>query len=169
MVDGLGAEVVVKRNDEINSSEVGQFDKIILSPGPGLPQESVGMMNIIRDWYDKRPILGVCLGMQALAVQFGDSLINLTQVQHGVQVISCQLKNSKLLTDIDQKFKVGLYHSWAIECKADSPLIATSKSENGVIMSVEHKTLPIYGVQFHPESILTPDGREILGNFLKME
>ena len=168
LVDGLGAEVVVKRNDDINLNEIAQFDKIILSPGPGLPQESEGMMQLIRHWIDQRPFLGVCLGMQALAVHFGDDLMNLKEVKHGVQTIACQVNESKLLTNIDSNFKVGLYHSWAIECKTNSPLIVTSRSESGIIMSVEHKMLPVYGVQFHPESILTENGREILNNFLEI-
>ncbi len=168
MLTGLGAEVVVKRNDEINLKEVEKFDKIVLSPGPGLPNESEGMMQVISEFYDKKPILGVCLGMQALAIHFGDSLYNQEKVQHGIQVISHQISESKLLKSIDENFNVGLYHSWAIECKENSPFKITSKSENDVIMSFEHKEFPLFGVQFHPESILTPEGKDILNNFLQL-
>ncbi len=166
MLTGLGAEVIVKRNDEINLDEINNFDKIILSPGPGLPNESEGMMQVIKEFHDKKPMLGVCLGMQALAIYFGDKLYNQEKVQHGVQVISNQVNESKLLKSIDKNFNVGLYHSWAIECANNSPFLITSKSEKGVIMSFEHNQFQIYGVQFHPESILTPDGKNILNNFL---
>ncbi len=165
-VEGLGTEVVVKRNDEISSEEVAQFDKIILSLGPGLPNESVGMMQIINDWYDKKPMLGVCLGMQALAIYFDDSLFNQKKVYHGVQSKVSKISDSKLLNNISTDFQVALYHSWAIECKETSPFIKTSISENGVLMSFEHRDYPLYGVQFHPESILTPDGKSLINNFL---
>jgi anthranilate synthase component 2 len=165
-VEGLGVEVVVKRNDEISSNEVAQFDKIILSPGPGLPDESIGMMEIIKEWHDKRPILGVCLGMQALAVFFGDQLRNQEKVFHGVQKEVKKINNTKILDGISTIFPVALYHSWSVECLENSPFIPTSISEDGVLMSFEHKELPLYGVQFHPESILTPNGKEILSNFL---
>jgi anthranilate synthase component 2 len=165
-VESLGFDVVVRRNDEISSQEIEQFDKIILSPGPGLPNESVGMMQIINDWHDKKPILGVCLGMQALAIYFGDSLFNQKKVFHGIQSKVRKISESKLLNNISTDFQVALYHSWAIECKETSPFVKTSISENGVLMSFEHKELPIYGVQFHPESILTPDGKLLLNNFL---
>ena len=160
--------MAVKRNDEILSNEISQFDKIILSPGPGLPSEAVGMMSIIKDWYDKRPILGVCLGMQALATFFGDHLVNQEKVTHGMQTVVTQIGKSKLFENLSLSFPVGLYHSWAVELEENSPFAVTSKSEAGVIMSIEHKALPIFGVQFHPESILTPDGREVLDNFLKL-
>ena len=165
-VEGLGYNVVVKRNDEISSEEVAGFDKIILSPGPGLPYESKGMMDIINDWYDKKPILGVCLGMQALAIFFGDNLVNQKKVFHGVQVKASKIYDSRLLSNIESEFKVALYHSWAIECQETSPFIKTSISEHGVLMSFEHKELPLYGVQFHPESIMTPNGKVIIANFL---
>lgn len=168
MVEALGAEVIVRRNDKITTEEIGQFDKIILSPGPGLPHEAVGMMNCIERWYDKRPILGVCLGMQALATYFDDRLVNQKKVTHGMQMDVHQLNESKLLVNLPDVFPVGLYHSWSIESSENSPFIITSKSTNGVIMSFEHKNLPLYGVQFHPESILTPDGRVVLRNFLEI-
>lgn len=169
MVEAIGAEVIVKRNDEIETSEIGQFEKIILSPGPGLPHEAVGMMNCIEMWHDKRPILGVCLGMQALATYFGDRLVNQKKVTHGMQIDVHQMNESNLLKNLPETFPVGLYHSWAIECSEDSPFVVTSKSVNGVVMSFEHKKLPLYGVQFHPESILTPDGRIVLQNFLDLK
>ena len=166
MLNGLGAELVVKRNDEINLNEISEFDKIVLSPGPGLPDESVGMMEVIKEFHATKPILGVCLGMQALAIYFGDKLYNQEKVQHGVQVTCHKLEESLLLKSINENFNVGLYHSWAIECANNSPFLITSKSENDVIMSFEHKQFQLYGVQFHPESILTPDGKNMLNNFL---
>ena len=167
-VEGLGVDVVVKRNDEISVEEVGEFDKIILSPGPGLPHESVGMMRIIEHWFDKKPFLGVCLGMQALAIHFGDSLFNQSVVLHGVQSTAKQIGSSQLLKNVPFEFEVALYHSWAIKLEENSPFHPTSISEKEVLMSFEHKELPIYGVQFHPESILTPEGKLILKNFLEL-
>ena len=167
-VEGLGAEVVVKRNDAISLEEVEEFDKIILSPGPGLPEESIGMMKIIDYWHTKKAFLGVCLGMQALAVYFGDSLYNQKQVLHGVQSLARQVGKTKLFKGVPFEFQVALYHSWAIKCEENSPFIKTSISDNNVLMSFEHRDLPIYGVQFHPESILTPEGKIILRNFLEM-
>ena len=167
-VEGLGVEVVVKRNDEISIEEIAEFDKIILSPGPGLPQESTGMMRIVEHWHDKKPFLGVCLGMQALAIYFGDKLFNHERVFHGVQSNVFKISESKLYENISSTFQVGLYHSWAIELKENSSFIKTAISEQGVLMSFEHKELPLYGVQYHPESILTPDGKIILRNFLEL-
>ena len=167
-VEGFGVNVVVKRNDEISIEEIGEFDKIILSPGPGLPHESKGMMSVIEHWFDKKPILGVCLGMQALAVHFGDTLYNQNQVLHGVQLTAKQISNSRLLNNVPFEYQVALYHSWAIKLKENSPFNPTSISEKEVLMSFEHKNYPIYGVQFHPESILTPEGKLILKNFLEL-
>ncbi len=167
-VEGLGAHVVVKRNDEISIDEIGEFDKIILSPGPGLPHESEGMMNIIKHWFDKKPFLGVCLGMQALAIHFGDSIYNQKQVLHGVQSLAKQIETSQLLVNVPLEFQVALYHSWAINLEENSPFKPTSISDKEVLMSFEHKDLPIFGVQFHPESILTPEGKVILKNFLEL-
>ena len=167
-VEGLGVDVVVKRNDEISTEEVGSFDKIILSPGPGLPSESVDMMLLIEQWYDKKPFLGVCLGMQALAIHFGDTLYNQKQVLHGVQSTAKQIGSSELLQNVPSEFQVALYHSWAIKLEENSPFKPTSISDRDVLMSFEHKDYPIYGVQFHPESILTPEGKLILKNFLEM-
>ena len=167
-VEGLGVDVVVKRNDEISIEEVGVFDKIILSPGPGLPQESIGMMRVIEHWYDKKPFLGVCLGMQALAIHFGDTLYNQKLVYHGVQSTAKQLVESVILANVPPEFQVALYHSWAIKLTENSPFKPTSISDKQVLMSFEHKELPLYGVQFHPESILTPEGKVILKNYLEL-
>lgn len=167
-MDGLGAEVVVIRNDEINLDEINQFDKIVLSPGPGLPQESNGMMDVIRQFHNKKPVLGVCLGMQALAVHFHDEIYNLTHVQHGVQVNVKKGFESPLFNSLENQFKVGLYHSWAVACKEESPFKITAKTDDDIIMSIEHKEYPLFGIQFHPESILTPQGRIIIDNFLSL-
>jgi anthranilate synthase component 2 len=167
-MDGLGAEVVVIRNDEIILDEINQFDKIVLSPGPGLPQESNGMMEVIRQFHNKKPILGVCLGMQALAVCFNDEIYNLSDVRHGVQVNVNKVIESPLFNSIENQFKVGLYHSWAVECKEDSPFKITAKTDDDIIMSIEHEEYPLFGIQFHPESILTPHGKIIIDNFLSL-
>ena len=135
-VEGLGVDVVVKRNDEISIEEVGEFDKIILSPGPGLPHESVGMMRIIEHWFDKKPFLGVCLGMQALAIHFGDSLFNQSLVLHGVQSTAKQIGSSQLLKNVPFEFQVALYHSWAIKLKENSPFHPTSISEKEVLILI---------------------------------
>jgi anthranilate synthase component II len=167
-LEGLNCEVIVSRNDEILIDEIAVFDKIILSPGPGLPNQAGLMMEIINRYAFSKPFLGVCLGMQALAESFGDELYNLKEVRHGVASKISIVNSSLLFENLPLNFEVGLYHSWAVQLKEDSPFKATSFSEDGVLMSFEHKTLPIYGVQFHPESILTEHGKEILKNFIEI-
>jgi anthranilate synthase component II len=168
-VEAVGGQVSVVRSDQWRGEEVRAYDKIILSPGPGLPKDSTGMMHFISEWHARKPILGVCLGMQALASFFGDQLFNMAQVMHGVQINVEQVKrDSPLFKNVPHHFQVGLYHSWAVSSSADSSLVITSRSENGITMSFEHEMLPIYGVQFHPESILTPQGREIIRNFIEL-
>lgn len=168
-MEDLGSDVVVKLNDEIDLDEIAFYDKIIISPGPGLPLETQNLIPVIEKYYATKPILGVCLGMQALGQFFGKNLINLNHVKHGVQEKCFHLSNSNLFQGIETEFEIGLYHSWAIESFEDESILKiTSKSENNVIMSIEHQLLPIFGVQFHPESILTPEGKQILKNFLEL-
>ena len=160
--------VDVVRNDQIDFSVIECYDKIVLSPGPGLPKESEGMIKVIEQFFDKKPILGVCLGFQALIEFFGGEIFNQKAVKHGVAE-NCQFEtSSKLFTNLPKSFDVGLYHSWA--AKEDGwpkVLNITSRSKEGIIMAFEHKELPIVGVQFHPESILTQNGKQIVENFLK--
>jgi anthranilate synthase component 2 len=166
-VQKCGAEVVVVYNDAIPFNDVMSFDKVILSPGPGLPAQAGELMKFIKMYHHRIPILGICLGFQALIECFGGKLINQKEVKHGVAE-DCFFNNqSTLFKNLPTNFKVGLYHSWC----ADSDLFpkkinVTAISEYKVIMAFEHQTLPLYGVQFHPESIITQNGIKIINNFL---
>lgn len=157
-------------NDQINFNSIENADKIVLSPGPGLPQNSGRLMEVIEKYHLQKPILGVCLGMQAIAIHFNIPLINLNDVKHGIQEnIQITQPTSLFYKNTPLSIPVGLYHSWAVaDIESDNDIVITSRSENGVNMSLEHKTLPIYGVQFHPESILTPNGKQLLQNFLEI-
>lgn len=162
----LNYEVEVIRNDRLRLDIMDKFSHIVLSPGPGLPPEAGLMMDLINEQLGKKPILGVCLGMQALALHLGDELFNLGCVQHG-QAMQCKKsKPSVLLDKIEDEFTVGLYHSWAISGKSNRYAI-TSVSKENVIMSIENVNLKCFGVQFHPESIMTPHGKQMLMNFLE--
>lgn len=163
-VASFGVDVTVFRNDEIEIGDVDAFSHIILSPGPGLPKDAGIMPEIIRNYAQKKSILGVCLGMQGIAEVFGAELYNLENVRHGRQFLCNKTKDSKLLHDLPEQFEVGLYHSWAVK-NLPEELIVTSLSEENVIMSFEHKDLSVFGVQFHPESVLTPLGKDIISAF----
>ncbi len=166
-IEGFDVEVDVVFNDCVNLSEIKHYDKIVLSPGPGLPKDSGKLMDVISLYADSKPMLGVCLGFQALVEYFGGSLYNQETVKHGVAEYASFDQHSKLFAQTESKFKVGLYHSWAVN-KIDFPpaLKITALSENGVIMAFEHKTRAIAGVQFHPESILSSHGKKIVENFI---
>lgn len=167
-LEKLDAEVVVETNVSVSMNRLSEYDKIVLSPGPGLPVESGKLMEVIATAIDlKIPLLGVCLGMQAIALHFGDELYNQQILKHGCAEKLIQNGENVLFENLPNEFCVGLYHSWAVQLRESSPLIATSYSESGVLMSVEHKTLPIYAVQFHPESILSEYGLDVFANFLK--
>lgn len=167
-LEGLGAVVNVIRENEYHQKHLLDVDKIILSPGPGLPQDSTGMMQCITDSIDKIPILGVCLGMQALAEYTGGKLYNQKVVKHGLQEYISKKGESKLLQDLPSRFQVGLYHSWAIELQDTSDFKAIAVSASGVLMAMEAEKRKLFGVQFHPESIMTPEGKTILKNFLAL-
>lgn len=155
--------VDVKRNNE-SISTIDIYDKIVLSPGPGLPKEAGVMMDLIRQVDSKIPVLGVCLGTQAIAEYCGSSLYNQKEVKHGVaEKIRCEA--SLLFKDLPSVMEVGLYHSWAVE--ENGEFAVTARSESGVVMAIENQERKFYGVQFHPESIMTPNGKDILHNFLK--
>lgn len=164
--ESINCEITVERNNEINFNSIESYDKIVLSPGPALPKDSGDLMRFISFIHTKKPILGICLGMQALAEFFGEKLYNLEKVKHGVQETAFLETNSKLFLDLPQNISIGLYHSWAVKLTSETNFKEIAQSENQVLMAIEHKTLPIYGVQFHPESILTEYGKEILRNFL---
>lgn len=163
-------KVDVYRNDEIVLEDIDQYNTIILSPGPGLPSEAGILKNIIKRYSETKKILGVCLGMQAIGEVFGAKLENLNTVFHGVSTpITITQKEDLLFKNIPENINVGRYHSWVISNK-DFPndLIISSKDTNNQIMSLKHKKLKVYGVQFHPESILTNYGKEIINNFLEI-
>ncbi|MGV6862687.1 MAG: anthranilate synthase component II [Putridiphycobacter sp.] len=165
-----GAEVEVFFNNEIPFEKMDSFDRVVLSPGPGLPIDSGDLMLFIEKFHNKIPMLGVCLGFQALLEFFGGTLLNQKVVKHGVKE-SCFFDNaSRMFNGTPEKFNVGLYHSWCAN-EEDFPkeLTITSRSEHNVIMAFEHVNYPVYGVQFHPESILTENGMLIINNFLKIK
>lgn len=162
------AEIQVHRNDAIKLEQVKEFDKILLSPGPGLPASAGLLIPLIKTYAATKSILGICLGQQAIAAAFGGQLINLTQVYHGIATPIHLTKASTLFEGLPETFKVGRYHSWVVE-EASLPveLTITSKDAEGYIMSLEHTNYDVKGVQYHPESILTPEGAKIIANWLK--
>jgi anthranilate synthase component 2 len=167
-----GKRVDVYRNDELPLEKVKDYDKILLSPGPGVPSEAGLLLPLIKEYAATKSILGVCLGHQAIGEAFGGTLTNLSTVYHGIATPVQQLandgKHSRLFEGLAEEFVVGRYHSWVVD-QQDFPtdLQITAKEEHGYIMALEHKTYDVQGVQFHPESILTPDGAIILKNWLK--
>ncbi len=173
LIKELGAEVAVYRNDQlevqalIDNADNIEFDKIVLSPGPGIPSEAGLLLDVIRTFAGKKPILGVCLGHQAIAEVFGAKLINLSDVFHGVATVGTQLGNDIVFSGLPMSIVMGRYHSWVVsrdnfpEC-----LEITAESEGGHIMALRHKEYDIHGIQFHPESVLTPDGRKMINNWL---
>ena len=167
LVKELGAEVTVVRNDQFRLEDLEDFSKIILSPGPGIPSEAGLLLDVIRTYAGRKPILGVCLGHQAIGEVFGAKLENLSNVFHGVAT-SCHItSDDPLFSGLDRNINVGRYHSWVVskDCFPDC-LEITAESDEGQIMALKHKTLNIRGIQFHPESVLTPDGRRMLQNWM---
>ena len=163
----LGCEVTVKRNDQLSLEEVEPFDKIVLSPGPGIPDEAGLLKPIIKAYAKTKSILGVCLGQQAIGEVFGGTLINLDTVFHGVATqVEISVDDETLFKGMEKSLKVGRYHSWVVNPDLPKELEATSFDENGQVMSLRHKVYDVKGVQFHPESVLTPDGKQMLENWL---
>ena len=167
-VKELGAtDVEVVRNDQINLDEVERFDKIILSPGPGIPEEAGLLLPIIKRYAPTKSILGVCLGHQAIGEAFGARLENLKEVYHGVQTPISILQKDVLFEGLGKEIPVGRYHSWVVSREGfPECLEITAESQEGQIMALRHKTYDVHGIQFHPESVLTPQGKEIIKNFL---
>lgn len=167
LVKEAGAEVTVLRNDQFQMEELEQFDKILLSPGPGVPQEAGLLLDVIRNYAGRKPILGVCLGEQAIGEVFGGKLINLTEVYHGIQSPVKIIAADYLFHGLPEEIPVGRYHSWVVDTDGlPECLQITAVSPEGYIMALRHKTMDVHGIQFHPESVLTPDGKQIISNWL---
>lgn len=167
LIKEVGGEVTIFHNDDFQLNELECFDKIILSPGPGLPSQAGQLMNVIRHYAGHKPILGVCLGHQAIAESFGAKLENLSDVFHGVSAEIILPVNSPLFVGLKRPIIVGRYHSWAVS-KDDFPdcLEIIAETSDGIIMALRHRDYNLYGIQFHPESVLTPQGNRILHNWL---
>ncbi|HQZ24056.1 MAG TPA: aminodeoxychorismate/anthranilate synthase component II [Flavobacterium sp.] len=167
-LEDLNCEVTVYRNDEFDIDEISHFDKILLSPGPGIPDEAGLLKAVIAKYAPTKSILGVCLGQQAIGEVFGGTLSNLDKVYHGVaSMVKTSVDDELLFEGLGNEFEVGRYHSWVVDTDLPDVLEATSFDENGQVMSLRHKTFDVRGVQFHPESVLTPNGKKILENWLK--
>lgn len=168
LVKELGfTNIEIHRNDKISLNEIQKFDKIILSPGPGIPSESGLLLPLIKEYASTKSILGVCLGHQAIAEAFGAKLINLEDVYHGIATPVNITAQDYIFDGLENSFDVGRYHSWIVD-KANFPesMQITAIDEKGNIMAHKHHTYDVHGVQFHPESVLTPFGKEIIKNFL---
>ena len=160
-------DVDVFRNDKIELKEVERYNKIILSPGPGIPSEAGVLLPLIKEYAGRKPILGVCLGHQAIAEAFGGKLVNLTDVHHGVSSEVKVINPDYLFQGMAQTVEVGRYHSWIVEAdNLPDCLEITAEDAEGQVMALRHKEYDLHGVQFHPESVLTPDGMKIIQNFL---
>lgn len=165
-LESFDVEVTVIYNDEVILDEIEAFDKIVFSPGPGLPKNAGQLLNVIDQYHRIKPILGVCLGFQAIAEYFGGKLYNQTMVKHGVNE-KITSKPSLFYENIPSEIKVGLYHSWALQrFSIPAELKEIAISENDVCMAFEHVSFPIIGVQYHPESILTEYGKQMIANFI---
>ncbi|NCO63002.1 MAG: aminodeoxychorismate/anthranilate synthase component II [Flavobacteriales bacterium] len=166
-LEDLNCDVTVIRNDKLSLDEVLPFDKIVLSPGPGIPDEAGLLKAIIKRYAPTKSILGVCLGQQAIGEVFGGTLINLEDVYHGVATkVNITVDDESLFKGLEKVIEVGRYHSWVVSPDLPDSLEATSFDENGQIMSLRHKVYDVKGVQYHPESVLTPHGKQILKNWL---
>lgn len=167
LIKELGADVTVVRNNQFSLEELAAFDRVVLSPGPGIPSEAGQLLDVIRRYAGVKPILGVCLGHQAIGEVFGAKLVNLSDVFHGVTTEARQLVDTPLFAGLPEHFPVGRYHSWVV-AKTSFPdcLEIIAESNEGMIMALRHRTHNVYGIQFHPESVLTPDGKRIMENWL---
>tara|TARA_X000000368_G_C23040554_1_gene716659 strand:+ start:1588 stop:2151 length:564 start_codon:yes stop_codon:yes gene_type:complete len=168
-LEELKCQVTVKRNDQIDIKEIEKFDKIVLSPGPGIPDEAGLLKEIILSYYNSKSILGVCLGHQAIAEVFNGELVNLKTVYHGVATEINIVKEDPLFDNLPTPLKVGRYHSWVVKEPLPEKLEALAYDQNGQIMALRHKIYDLRGVQFHPESILTEHGKALLKNWLKIK
>lgn len=167
LIKEIGAEVTVIRNDQFTLNQLESFDKIVLSPGPGIPSEAGLLLDVIKTCKGRKPILGVCLGHQAIGEVFGGTLENLSDVFHGVATEGTQFSNDYIFDSLPKRITMGRYHSWVVS-RENFPtcLEVTAVSDEGQIMALKHKNYDIHGIQFHPESVLTPEGKTILRNFI---
>ncbi len=168
LVKELGAEVSVVRNDQFHMEELMPYDKIILSPGPGIPTEAGQLMQVISTYAATKPILGVCLGHQAIGEYFGGRLTNLSQVFHGIASTITVTAPDYIYNELPTRIQVGRYHSWVVDTQGlPDCLEVTAVSEEGQVMSLRHREYDVRGIQFHPESVLTPDGKRMISNWLE--
>ena len=167
LIKEIGAEVTVIRNNQFTLNQLERFDKIVLSPGPGIPSEAGLLLDVIKTYKGHKPILGVCLGHQAIGEVFGGTLENLSDVFHGVATEGTQFSNDYIFDSLPKRITMGRYHSWVVS-RENFPtcLEVTAVSDEGQIMALKHKNYDIHGIQFHPESVLTPEGKTILRNFI---
>ncbi|MBQ8127329.1 MAG: aminodeoxychorismate/anthranilate synthase component II [Prevotella sp.] len=169
LVKELGAEVTVVRNDQFQLADLERFDKIILSPGPGIPSEAGLLLDVIRTYAGRKPILGVCLGHQAIGEVFGGRLENLSDIFHGVATEGTIVADDPIFSGLPKRITMGRYHSWVVSPDGfPDSLEVTALSDQGQIMALRHRDYAIHGIQFHPESVLTPDGKQIIKNFLDL-
>jgi len=166
-LEDLDCKVTVVRNDKLTLDDVQPYHKILLSPGPGIPEEAGLLKAIISRYATTKSILGICLGQQAIAEVFGGSLVNLDTVYHGVATnVSITVDDETLFEGLEKQIEVGRYHSWVVSNDLPEELEATSFDDNGQIMSLRHRIYDVKGVQYHPESVLTPNGKQILKNWI---
>jgi anthranilate synthase component 2 len=167
LVKQLGAEVEVYRNDQFTLGQLEPFDKIMLSPGPGIPSEAGLLLDVIKTYAGRKPMLGVCLGHQAIGEVFGAKLENLSEVYHGVATEGTQFANDPIFDGLPKRLLMGRYHSWVVSrTEFPASLEVTAVSDDGQIMGLRHRHYNIHGIQFHPESVLTPMGSKIVENWL---
>lgn len=165
-LEDLGCRVVVRRNDKIDLKELADFEQIVLSPGPGIPDEAGMLKELIQKGAQSKSILGVCLGQQAIAEVFGGQLVNLKQVYHGVATSITITGDDVLYRGLPESIEVGRYHSWVVDPNLPPCLEVTATDASGTVMSLRHREYDVRAVQFHPESVLTPHGKTIIENWL---
>lgn len=169
LVKELGAEIEVFRHDQFELPELERFEKIMLSPGPGIPEEAGKLIDVIREYAGKKPILGICLGEQAIGEFFGGKLVNLSDVFHGVQTPAHIVSSDPIFNDMEKDIVVGRYHSWVVDAESIPPCLeVTCISDEGQVMALRHRNYDIRGIQFHPESVLTPEGKKMINNWINL-
>jgi len=168
LVKELGVDITVYRNDQFKLEDLEQYDKIMLSPGPGIPSEAGLLLDVIRTYAGKKPMLGICLGEQAIGEVFGGTLVNLSDVFHGVQTPAHIISNDYIFEGLERDQMVGRYHSWVVDAASIPDVLEiTAVSDEGQVMALSHKEYDIRGIQFHPESVLTENGKTMISNWLK--